>query len=115
MPELPEVEMARRQLQRWLDGRKVVRADAEPSRTFRGARREEFAALTGRVEQLMRKGKYLMLAFERGRGLLAHLGMTGKFVKRPQGHEEPYSRARFHLDSKEVIHFRDPRMFGRLE
>lgn len=115
MPELPEVEIARRNLASWFHGRRVVKAEADDTRIFRGARRARFAELTGRVETLERRGKYLLLTFEEGRGLLAHLGMTGKFVKRPQGHVEPYSRARFHLDSGAVIHFADSRLFGRME
>ncbi|HZH03413.1 MAG TPA: bifunctional DNA-formamidopyrimidine glycosylase/DNA-(apurinic or apyrimidinic site) lyase [Myxococcaceae bacterium] len=115
MPELPEVEIARRNLERWFEGRKVVGAEADrSSRVFRGARPEEFEALRGRLLKTARKGKYLLLTFEKDRGLLAHLGMTGKFVRRPQGHVEPYSRARFLLDNGEVIHYRDPRLFGRM-
>lgn len=114
MPELPEVEITRRNLQRWLAGRRVVRADAERTRTFRGASRSAFLALRGKLIDASRKGKYLLLRFE-NEGLLAHLGMTGKFVRRPPGVLEPYSRARLYLDNDEVIHFRDPRRFGRLE
>ncbi|MDY7231953.1 bifunctional DNA-formamidopyrimidine glycosylase/DNA-(apurinic or apyrimidinic site) lyase [Hyalangium rubrum] len=115
MPELPEVEIARRNLARWFQDHRVLRAEADATRVFRGARRAKFSELTGRVEALDRKGKYLLLTFEGGRGLLAHLGMTGKFVRRPEGHVEPYSRARFHLDDGFVIHLRDPRLFGRME
>ncbi|HEX8705560.1 MAG TPA: bifunctional DNA-formamidopyrimidine glycosylase/DNA-(apurinic or apyrimidinic site) lyase [Myxococcaceae bacterium] len=115
MPELPEVEIARRNLASWFQGRRVVKAEADDTRIFRGARRAKFAELTGRVESLERRGKYLLLTFEGGKGLLAHLGMTGKFVKRPEGHVEPYSRARFHLDNRSVIHFADSRLFGRME
>lgn len=115
MPELPEVEIARRNLQRWFQGRRVVEAEADDTRVFRGARLEDFTALRGRLESLERRGKYLFFTFEGGRGLLGHLGMTGKFVRRQEGHREPYSRARFHLDDGHVIHFRDPRLFGRLE
>ncbi|WP_349256543.1 bifunctional DNA-formamidopyrimidine glycosylase/DNA-(apurinic or apyrimidinic site) lyase [Archangium sp.] len=115
MPELPEVEIARRNLVHWLDGRRVIRAEAEESRVFRGARREDFASLRGRLESLERRGKYLLFTFEGGRGLLAHLGMTGRFVRRPEGIPVPYSRARFHLDSGDVIHFADSRLFGRME
>lgn len=115
MPELPEVEIARRNLARWFHGRRVVKAEADPTRVFRGARRAKFSELTGRVEVLERHGKYLLLTFEEGRGLLAHLGMTGKFVRRPEGHVEPYSRARFHLDDGTVIHLKDSRLFGRME
>jgi formamidopyrimidine-DNA glycosylase len=114
MPELPEVEITRRNIERWLAGRRVVSADAERTRTFRGASRTAFRSLRGRLVDASRKGKYLLLSFE-NEGLLAHLGMTGKFVRRRRGVAEPYSRARLYLDNDEVIHFRDPRRFGRLE
>ncbi len=115
MPELPEVEHAARQLRAWMLGRRIVRASAPRSRVLRGQSPHRFAAtLTGRrLESVERKGKYLMLAFDRDVGLLAHLGMTGKFVRRLPAELEPYSRARFELGG-EVVHLRDPRKFGRL-
>jgi formamidopyrimidine-DNA glycosylase len=115
MPELPEVEIARRNLIRWFDQQKVVGAEAEKSRIFRGGEPARFEKIRGRLESLDRRGKYLMFTFEGRQGLLAHLGMTGKWVRRPAGVEEKYSRARFLHASGEVIHFRDPRMFGRIE
>ncbi|MFZ5468705.1 MAG: bifunctional DNA-formamidopyrimidine glycosylase/DNA-(apurinic or apyrimidinic site) lyase [Myxococcota bacterium] len=115
MPELPEVEITRRNLERWLTGRRIERAKAAPSRVFRGADVKAFRALGGRLLAADRRGKYLLLTFEGGRGLLSHLGMTGKYVRRPPGHLEPHSRARFILDTGEVIHYRDPRMFGRMQ
>lgn len=114
MPELPEVEIARRNLERWFAGRRVVRAEAERTRTFRGADVRLFEAIRGRLQWATRRGKYLLLAFEGNRGALVHLGMTGKLVKRPAGVAERYSRARLHLDSGEVVHFRDARLFGRI-
>lgn len=115
MPELPEVEFARRSLERWLAHERVVRAQADPTRIFRGANPKQFVSLRGRLVQARRRGKYLLLAFEHGQGLLSHLGMTGKWVRRPAGVREPYSRARLFLEGGEVVHYRDPRMFGRLE
>lgn len=115
MPELPEVEFARRSLERWFTGRRLVRVDFDPKvRTLRGADVKALKALRGRLVHADRKGKYLLLSFERG-GLVGHLGMTGKLVRRKGGADEPYSRARFVLDDGTVIHFRDPRLFGRLE
>ncbi|MGC4117554.1 MAG: bifunctional DNA-formamidopyrimidine glycosylase/DNA-(apurinic or apyrimidinic site) lyase [Myxococcales bacterium] len=115
MPELPEVEHAARQLRAWMLGKRIVRAAAPKSRVLRDQSPRKFgAALTGRrLEQVERKGKYLMLTFDQGVGLLAHLGMTGKIVRRLPAELEPYSRARFELRG-EVIHLRDPRKFGRL-
>lgn len=116
MPELPEVEFARRSLVRWFDGHRLVRAEAEKkARTFRGAKVADFEKLSGRLTSATRRGKYLLLGFSDGRGVVAHFGMTGKFVKRGEGEAVPYSRARFVLDTGDVIHFRDPRLFGRLE
>lgn len=115
MPELPEVEFARRSLERWLTQGEIRRAEADPTRIFRGANRRAFGALRGRLVSARRRGKYLLLELEGGRGLLSHLGMTGKWVRRPEGVAEPYSRARLYLASGEVVHYRDPRMFGRLQ
>lgn len=116
MPELPEVEFARRSLTKWVDGRSIVRTEADPkARTFRGSELKDVEALTGRITSITRKGKFLMITFADGKGAIAHLGMTGKFLKRAAGTTEKWSRARFVLDSGEVIHFQDPRLFGRIE
>ena len=115
MPELPELELARRCVERWLSGRRVVEAHAGPGRTFRGARRDEFEQVRGRLVFAKRLGKHLLLGFEKNRGLHLHFGMTGKLVRRPAGVDEPYSRARLVLDDGTVVHFRDPRRFGRIE
>lgn len=116
MPELPEVEHAARQLRAWMQGRRIERAAAEPSRVLRGESPRRFSeTLSGRaLESIERRGKYLLLRFDADTGLLAHLGMTGKLVLRQRGELEAYSRARFELESGSVIHFRDPRKFGRL-
>src|SRR5690242_19177738 len=115
MPELPEVEIARRQLVRWLDGRAVTGAEAERTRTFRGGHPDRFTRLRGRLREAGRKGKYLLLQFDDGTGVLAHFGMTGKLVRRRRGVQEPYSRARLLLDNGTAIHFLDVRMFGRID
>ncbi|MCA3013867.1 MAG: bifunctional DNA-formamidopyrimidine glycosylase/DNA-(apurinic or apyrimidinic site) lyase [Myxococcaceae bacterium] len=116
MPELPEVEFARRSLVAWTRGRTIVRTEAEPgARTFRGSTLADVEALRGRLLSAERKGKFLLLTFEGGRGAVAHLGMTGKFVLRPAGTPTRWSRARFVLDTGERIHFQDPRTFGLVE
>lgn len=116
MPELPEVEFARRALKRWFKGRRLVHTEGDwQARTFRDGEVALFKKLKGRLEQADRRGKYLLLGFSDGLGCLAHLGMTGKFLRRKAGEAVRWSRARFVLDSGDVIHFQDPRLFGRLE
>lgn len=117
MPELPEVEFAARALRRWLGGRRIASADAPESRIFRGSDRKEFSrVLQGEsLDWIERRGKYLLIAFRGGAGLLNHLGMTGKWVRVPPGAPLPsHVRARLELDSGEVVAYRDTRLFGRI-
>jgi formamidopyrimidine-DNA glycosylase len=119
MPELPEVESVRRQLQPRLAGRAIRAVRAAPQRRFL----DVGAAAGGRIVGVGRRGKYLVVPLERpGRGpvdLVMHLGMTGSFRfrgdlwdQRPwQG--DAYVRATFELDDG-TLDFRDVRRFGRL-
>lgn len=122
MPELPEVEIAARNLRRWTAERTIVRAEADKGarHVFRPSTPAAFArGIAGaRVGPIRRIGKQLLLALERGGaplGLLAHLGMTGKWLRRAAADPPPrFSRARLHLDDGGVLHLVDLRLFGRL-
>ena len=105
MPELPEVEVAARQLRSWLSGRRVVRARAEKSRVIRGQGPQRFGQLAGhRLQDLTRLGKWMVLRFDGELGLLSHLGMTGKWIRREQGAPRPsHVRAAFDLDDGNVL------------
>jgi formamidopyrimidine-DNA glycosylase len=122
MPELPEVEIAARNLRAWAVGRRIERVDAEATAkyVFRPSTPKKFAAdVAGHVfSSVRRRGKQLLVGLDGPGGpvgLLAHLGMTGKWLRRRYGEPEPeYVKARFRLDDGHVLHFRDPRLFGRL-
>ena len=116
MPELPEVEIASRQLRSWLEGRRVVAAHAEKSRVIRGQASLRFAALAGRrLVGIERVGKWMLLEFDRGEGLVSHLGMTGKWIRRRRGEPKaPHVRATLELADGNAVDYRDPRLFGRL-
>jgi formamidopyrimidine-DNA glycosylase len=122
MPELPEVEHAARTLRAWLGGRTIRRAKAADSRIFRGGSPRDFERLLpGRhLERIDRRGKYLLLTFDGGLGLLSHLGMTGKWVRRSPSPVSgrrtvpKHSHARLELDDGSALHYVDPRLFGQL-
>ena len=125
MPELPEVEIASRNLRAWALGRRIERAEVEASarRIVRPELPGAFAgALAGRrVAEVRRLGKQILIRLEgpasgaEPLGLLSHLGMTGKWLRRAAGEEPPsHSRARLRLDGGATLHYRDPRLFGRL-
>jgi formamidopyrimidine-DNA glycosylase len=122
MPELPEVEIAARNLRAWAVGRRIERAEVEPTAryVFRPSTPGRFAKEVAghRFDSVRRIGKQLLIGLDGGSGplgLLAHLGMTGKWLRRRAGEPAPeYVKARFHLDDGQVLHYRDPRLFGRL-
>jgi formamidopyrimidine-DNA glycosylase len=118
MPELPEVEHAARSLRVWLTGAEIARVEAPESRVFRGGSRRAFQrSLAGRrLERVERRGKVLLLHFDGDVGVLSHLGMTGKWVRRgaQAGGAPPHTRARLVLAGGGAVHYCDPRMFGRL-
>ncbi len=122
MPELPEVEFAARCLRSWARARRIEAAELDPAarRIFRPAAPAAFArAVRGaRVERIERVGKHLLLTLRKGRtplGVLSHLGMTGKWLRTSRGEAPPrHSRARLQLDDGRVLHYQDPRLFGRL-
>ncbi|MFE7120703.1 bifunctional DNA-formamidopyrimidine glycosylase/DNA-(apurinic or apyrimidinic site) lyase [Streptomyces sp. NPDC057654] len=123
MPELPEVEVVRRGLDRWVRGRTVTSVEVLHPRAIRRhvAGPADFAArLTGhRIGEPRRRGKYLWLPMESADALsvLAHLGMSGQLLVQP--HDAPDEkhlrvRVRFADADGTELRFVDQRTFGGL-
>jgi formamidopyrimidine-DNA glycosylase len=109
VPELPEVETVRRQLEPLVAGRRITEAWGHPSAKFASA----VEAAGPRIEGVDRRGKYLLLGLDDERELVIHLGMTGQVRLRP-GDLDPYVRAWWALDDGSVLELRDVRRFGRV-
>jgi formamidopyrimidine-DNA glycosylase len=127
LPELPEVEVVRRGLERWISGRTITAAQVLHPRAVRRhvAGAEDFAArLAGRrVAAARRRGKYLWLpladadAAGAEDALLAHLGMSGQLLVQPgQTADEKHLRVRigFADATRGELRFVDQRTFGGL-
>jgi formamidopyrimidine-DNA glycosylase len=115
MPELPEVETVRTQLEPVLTGRRFERVEIHDPRLVRPYEPAEVAAeLEGeRVAAVERRGKYLIVRFESNRVLLIHLRMTGSLRHSGDGLEEdPHRRAVVKLDDGSDVAYRDVRRFG---
>lgn len=114
MPELPEVEFARRSLARWMKGKTIRRAVAAKTRVLSPLSPAAFAkAVAGaKVLDVERRGKNLFLPLARGRGLRMHLGMTGKLLRRKKGDVPRFSRVAFEMSDGGIVHFCDMRLFG---
>jgi formamidopyrimidine-DNA glycosylase len=116
MPELPEVESVRRQLEPALVGRRFKRVAIDDPRLVRPYEPAEVAAeLEGEhVAAVERRGKYLVVRFESGRVLLIHLRMTGSLLSTASGSlpDDPHRRAVVKLDDGSDVAYRDVRRFG---
>lgn len=118
MPELPEVELVARTLDRTLRGQRVVSAKLLRARLAPDNTPREFAcALRGaRVDEVGRRGKFIVVRFDGGQVLLTHLRMTGKFSLLQTRQTLPkHTHALFRLDDGRRLAFTDQRHFGLMK
>ena len=132
MPELPEVEVVRRGVARWVVGRTVESVEVVDPRSLRRHTdgpedfRRELTGLT--VVDACRRGKFLWLPVRAAdeskpsRALLVHLGMSGQLlVASPEQPRPRHERIRLELSPArdksgqplpEQLRFVDQRIFG---
>jgi formamidopyrimidine-DNA glycosylase len=142
MPELPEVETVRRQLEPEVVGRRIASAEIFDERLTRPEDPGPIASrLDGRrIESVRRRGKYLLVGLDGDLTLALHLRMTGNLLLRGrdgrdagdgevadlmetdrlgaprlyESHPElRHLRARFELDDGRELLFTDMRRFGQ--
>lgn len=114
MPELPEVETTRRGIEPYLLGQIITEVNVRQSR-LRWEIPDSIQNLVGQtVQQLTRRGKYILLHTPRGVALI-HLGMSGSLrivdaTSAPRKHD--------HFDlllaNGKCVRYHDPRRFGAL-
>jgi formamidopyrimidine-DNA glycosylase len=137
VPELPEVETIRRQLEPEVVGRRIVDVEVLDERWTRPEQPAKVEdAISGReIEAVDRRGKYLILRLDGDRALVMHLRMTGNLLLRAAGEgaavadlmesdrlggprlyestpQLRYLRARMELDDGSELLFTDARRFG---
>ena len=119
MPELPEVETIRRDLEPDVTGREITSAWVSPDapRLVQLLPPDEFARLLPghKIEAVRRRGKYLIFDLDRGMLWVVHLRMTGRLLHREsECADEKYLRARFSLSDGTWLCFNDLRKFGMM-
>ena len=127
MPELPEVETVRRELEPALAGARLTRVVARRP-DLRFPLPDRFAErLTGaRIERLERRGKFILAPLDTGETLTVHLGMTGRFDVQPaRGPSSPpessppaepkHAHILFETQAGAQITFIDARRFGFMD
>ena len=116
MPELPEVETIRRDLVPRIVGRRLLGVTLKWPKMVLNPSPEAFSRrLVGQcIEELDRRGKYLIVRLASGEALILHFRMSGSLLLAPQGELDPYCRAVFSLDDGVRLCFRDPRKLGKM-
>jgi formamidopyrimidine-DNA glycosylase len=118
MPELPEVETIRRELERDVTGLRIKDIEVNDVRSIRrhGKKAPFVKALDGaKITRVDRRGKYLILNLDTDGVLVVHLGMSGQLrrnaVKDPN---EAHTRVVLTFTQKGQLRFIDPRKFGEM-
>ena len=119
MPELPEVETVRRDLEALVIGRRIVSCcvAADTARLVQLVPPDEFCRqLTGRtIAGLRRRGKYLIIDLDDGRAWVVHRRMSGNILYREaDAPPDDYTRAVFALDDGHELRWTDLRKFGTM-
>jgi len=113
MPELPEVETIKRELEKVVLGKKITEVCVYNPKVIRQPDVDKFKkGLTGAsIKNILRKAKVLILELSHGKSLVIHLKMTGQLIYPGNGKT---SRVSFRLSDGKVLDFNDQRLFAEL-
>jgi formamidopyrimidine-DNA glycosylase len=117
MPELPEVETIRRELDREVVGRKIKAVEVHGTRTVRRQTKKQFQArLEGaKLTGVERRGKYLVITLDTGDVLVVHLRMSGQLLRAAS--KDPvvkHTHVIITFTQGGQLRFVDPRTFGEM-
>jgi len=113
MPELPEVETIKRELEKAVLGKKITEVCVHHPKVIRQPSVEKFKrGLNGvTIKKILRKAKVLILELSNEKSLVIHLKMTGQLIYPGDGRN---SRVSFRLSNGKTLDFNDQRLFAEL-
>ena len=118
MPELPEVEVIKRGLQKHLRGRKVTGTVAGNKKLRLPLPRKDLKNyIQGqKIQSVDRRAKFLLITLDNGAILVIHLGMTGRLGIFPaDAPRSKHDHFRLQLDNNMQLRFNDIRRFGFIQ
>jgi formamidopyrimidine-DNA glycosylase len=117
MPELPEVEMVRRYLEKTTLGKTIEKVEVRDNRILRRVSAKELEnRMAGlKFRSVRRHGKWLFLELKNDLWLALHLGMTGDPVFLNDSDKLPnHTRLSISFDEGSCLAYSDTRMFGEI-
>jgi formamidopyrimidine-DNA glycosylase len=119
MPELPEVEVIRRDLDKEIVGKKIKSVEVTGARSVRRHKNKKdfITELEGhKVTSVQRRGKYLIVRLDGPEALVVHLGMSGQLLRAKTAREKAPKHTHVIITFTQggLLRFVDPRTFGEM-
>jgi formamidopyrimidine-DNA glycosylase len=113
MPELPEVETIKRELERAVLGKKITGVVIHNPKVIKQPKPKGFCEglKNNSIRKILRKGKLLIFELSSGKSLCIHLRMTGQLIY--PGRDKS-SRVSFKFSDGNILDFADRRLLGEL-
>ena len=131
MPELPEVEVVKRSLTNKTQNLIIKEVKINDARLRYRVEKKKLRKIVGlKIKKIKRRSKYLLFFFNKKVVMLAHLGMTGKFIfidendikfktsfyyNLDKKKDQKYDRVVFFFNKNRKLIYNDVRKFGFIE
>ncbi|MEK7508562.1 MAG: DNA-formamidopyrimidine glycosylase [Patescibacteria group bacterium] len=114
MPELPEVETIRRQLERIIVGKKIKSVEIIDFQKKIKPKNLSERLKDLKIERIDRRAKLLIIKLSSGENLLIHLKLTGQLIYQKIKKTNKFTHAIFNFTDSSRLLFNDMRKFGYL-
>ncbi|MCF7916509.1 MAG: DNA-formamidopyrimidine glycosylase, partial [Candidatus Omnitrophica bacterium] len=113
MPELPEVETIKRELEENILGKKITEVKINRAEVIKEPPPSQFKKeiIGQKLERVIRRGKLLILKLKKEKFLVIHLRMTGWLH---YGQSQERARVIFNLSNGKALNYMDSRLLGHL-
>lgn len=113
MPELPEVESAKKELIPYIKNKKIKEVIIREYKLREPVSKELFNIVNSSIVDILRKGKYIILKLSNQQQIIIHLGMSGSItIQKITNNIKKHSHIDIILEDDLIIRFNDPRKFG---
>ena len=117
MPELPEVETIRKDLEKEIVGKKIIRVEIFQKKSIKNRLNKFKKELKNNfITSVQRKGKLLIFELKKTKKhLLVHLRMTGQLIYNKKEKKNEHTGALIYFKDGSILHFNDIRRFGYMK
>ena len=117
MPELPEVETIKLQLERKIKGKKIKKVEVKLAKMVRGVSVAEFKKVVQgvKISNIRRRAKLLIINLATGWSLVIHLKITGQLIfMKTLKHEniKTFTHLIYYFSDRSCLLHNDMRQFG---